>query len=429
MTRRPAIIFHGTPQNSTALNILLAALESRGETKKLDITMAVGRAAAAKAARAAADDGADVLVAWSYYSPDASRAARDLTWFRKRVTSPRVQHISGGPHATAEPRAVLADGFDLAALGEGELTLLELARALREQSPLTGGRGIAFLENSQYVSRGYGERIELDDFPPFPIEHRRLNPIEITRGCVYSCSFCQTPFLFKAKFRHRSVENITEHARIMAACGARYIRFLTPTSLSYGAEGEEPRLDRVEALLASVRSALGSKAHIYFGTFPSELRPEHVTPQALAMLKRYVSNSNLVIGGQSGSDRVLSANRRGHTRDDVVRAVRYCAEAGFLANVDFLFGLPGEEPDDVNATVSLAQELAALGARIHAHTFMPLPGTPTRDAPPGRMSSSTRLALDRLVAGGRAYGQWKEQALIARRLARARASAATLRAQ
>ena len=31
--------------------------------------------------------------------------------------------------------------------------------------------------------------------------------LEITRGCVYACSFCQTPFMFKARFRHRSVGN------------------------------------------------------------------------------------------------------------------------------------------------------------------------------------------------------------------------------
>jgi hypothetical protein len=38
--------------------------------------------------------------------------------------------------------------------------------------------------------------------------------------------------------------------------------------------------------------------------------------------------------------------------------------------------LPGEQPEDVDATVALMEKLAALGARVHGHTFMPLPGRP-----------------------------------------------------
>ena len=88
--------------------------------------------------------------------------------------------------------------------------------------------------------------------------------------------------------------------------------------------------------------------------------------------------------------------------------------------MDLIFGLPGERRDDVEASLRLAEELTELGARIHAHTFMPLPGTPTKDAPPGRLSISTRLRLERLLARGAVYGQWKQQIATARRLARAR---------
>ena len=71
-------------------------------------------------------------------------------------------------------------------------------------------------------------------------------------------------------------------------------------------------LGAVEALLAACREELGPTRRLYFGTFPSEVRPEHVSQEALAVLKKYVDNDNLIIGGQSGSDVVLKHSKRCH---------------------------------------------------------------------------------------------------------------------
>ena len=151
-------------------------------------------------------------------------------------------------------------------------------------------------DRGRLVTHGPGPRHPLDAFPPFNARHGKWNAIEITRGCVYACSFCQTPFAFKARFRHRSVADVAAHVRTMRKGGARYVRFLSPTALSYGSEDESVQLDAVEELLAATREALGEGGRIYFGTFPSELRPEHVTPEALAVLRRWVDNDVLVIG-------------------------------------------------------------------------------------------------------------------------------------
>jgi len=226
--------------------------------------------------------------------------------------------------------------------------------------------------------------------------------------------------MFKARFRHRSVANVRAHVDEMAKAGMRYVRFLTPTSLSYGATGTEPDLDAVEALLASVREGIGPEGKVYFGTFPSEVRPEHVSPRALAILARWVDNRSLVIGGQSGSDRVLTATRRGHGVAEVERAVRLCVEAGFRPDVDFLLGLPGESREDREASMKLAEELVAMGARIHSHAFMPLPGTPLRDDAPEAIEPETMLRMARLESQGRAYGQWRKQLVTAQDLVRLR---------
>jgi radical SAM superfamily enzyme YgiQ (UPF0313 family) len=74
--------------------------------------------------------------------------------------------------------------------------------------------GIASLtSDGQLRKNGRAERIVLDDFPPFGPAHDRFGPIEITRGCIYACRFCQTPYFAGANFRHRSVANVREWAR------------------------------------------------------------------------------------------------------------------------------------------------------------------------------------------------------------------------
>src|SRR5262249_14887772 len=154
--------------------------------------------------------------------------------------------------------------------------------------------------------------------------------------------------------------------------------------------------------------------------FPSECRPEHVTREALAVLARWVDNDVLVIGGQSGSDRVLEATRRGHTTDDVVRAVENAIAMGFRPDGDFLFGLPGETRADRAPSIALAERIVGMGARVHTHASLPLPGTPLRDAVPEPIEDDVRAAVERLEGRGAAYGQWRKQVVAAADLVRRR---------
>ena len=71
------------------------------------------------------------------------------------------------------------------------------------------------------------------------------------------------------------------------------------------------------------------------------------------------------------------------------------------------------DPRSVNGATQanrrLAEALAAQGARVHAHAFMPLPGTPWAAAPPGEVDPDTAAWLARLEAHGAAHGQWRAQ--------------------
>jgi radical SAM superfamily enzyme YgiQ (UPF0313 family) len=138
--------------------------------------------------------------------------------------------------------------------------------------------------------------------------------------------FARRRSCFGGRFRHRSVGSVREHVRRMVSYELRDVRFITPSSLSYGSAGPEPDLDAVEEL-AGVRAELPPHGRIFFGSFPSEIRPEHVTPGAMRLLRRYVANDNIIIGAQSGSDRVLAAAGRGHDTGPVRDGVR-CGSPG-----------------------------------------------------------------------------------------------------
>ena len=386
MMQKPLLIFYYLPTSAYALNVLIGALEKFDLDLQTDIQLPRDLSELHRILDEQSTCQRKIVVFWSFFSAAFPTAVTHLAETISRTNGDNVIHIAGGVHASAEPQQTLSSGFDFVAVGEGEETIVGIARQLIAGRDISNVPGINYLENEVLMSAKPAKRIELDDFPPFAVRNRRFNPIEITRGCIYACKFCQTPFMFKAKFRHRSVNNVIKYVTIMRNLGMKDIRFITPTSLSYGSDDETVNLERVEELLSNIRSVIGADGKLFFGSFPSEIRPEHASPEAFRMLKKYIDNDNIIIGGQSGSERILDSSKRGHGVEDIERAVRYAVEGGFVPNVDFLFGLPGETNRDAQESINLADRLAEAGARIHGHTFMPLPGTPFKDDRPGTIS-------------------------------------------
>jgi B12-binding domain/radical SAM domain protein len=329
--------------------------------------------------------------------------------------SPRPLVVAGGPHPSARPGEVLHLGADAVVVGEGEEALPALlARVLAGEEP-AGLPGVAAMGGEGQVVQGPRARpIDLDAYPPLSVAHRRFGPIEITRGCPCACAFCQTSFLFGGQMRHRSVENAVHWVRRAMEQGYDYLRFVTPNAFAYQSEdnGHTANLEAIEHLLQEMAALVG-KERVYFGSFPSEVGPETVTPEAVTLVRQYCGNDNLLFGAQTGSERLLRTLHRSHTVADAYRATEIIVAGGLTPIVDIIFGLPGEEAEDVAATLRLMEELVAMGAVLHTHTFMPLPGTPLEDAPPGRVDPALHPLLDRLASQGHQIGQWRKQEELA----------------
>ncbi len=358
-----------------------------------------------------------LVVALSFATANLPQTAGLLRWLRDLRPGPFV--VAGGPHPSARAEEVLRLGADAVVVGEGEVALPDLLeRVLAGESP-EGMAGVAVLAEDGHLVRGPGRPpVELDAYPPLGVKHRRFGPIEITRGCPCACGFCQTSFLFGGRMRHRSVQEVVSWVRRAMDRGYSYVRFVTPNAFAYQSEdnGRTVNLDAIGQLLRGMAALVG-KDQVYFGTFPSEVGAETVTPKAVALVKRHCGNDNLLIGAQSGSDRLLQRVHRRHSVADVYRAVEVTVAGGLVPIVDVIFGLPGEEGSDLAATVRLMEDLATMGAVLHTHTFMPLPGTPLEDAPPGQVDPDLHPFLDRLASQGHQIGQWRRQEEIAIRQA------------
>jgi radical SAM superfamily enzyme YgiQ (UPF0313 family) len=199
--------------------------------------------------------------------------------------------------------------------------------------------------------------------------------------------------------------------------GFRRTWFLSPNALCYGGNGRRPNLERLEALLRET-TAIEGLEEVFFGAFPSEVRAEFVTADALRMMRHYVANKSIQIGLQSGSNRVLKAINRHHTVEQGLDAVRTAIECGFVPHVDMIFGLPGESPEDLKVSIETCHLLTEMGALIHGHMFMPLPGSDFEAVSPSRLGQQAKHELGELSRKGLMTGSWVHQEMLGKSLTR-----------
>ena len=414
----PWLVFLTDRQNLNSIAALVAALARCEDLRALPLHFVWrDRTAEREILRLARESTGPLWLALSFMTTARLRTAALVQSLRAQPeVAGRLFVIAGGPHPSGAPHEVLHDGADVVVQGEGERAFPELLVRLQSGRTLDDVPGLCRLEDGQLRCTPRTHPVDLEQYDPFSLQPERFAPLEITRGCPHSCHFCQTAFLYGGGVRHRSVPFLQEFVGRAITHGYDFLRFVTPNALGYGsADGIMIDLAQVEELLVTL-GRLIPRERIYFGTFPSEVRPENVSREALDLLKRCTANDSLLFGAQTGSPRLLATLHRGHTVDDVFRATRLTLDAGLQPIIDFIFGLPGETEEDVRATMRAIEDLTGMGGVIHSHTFMPLPGTPFAAAQPGRISAQYHATLDGLSSQGKHFGQWRKQEAIARRL-------------
>jgi len=296
--------------------------------------------------------------------------------------------VIGGPHACARWDE-LVHIADYVVVGEGEYTVPRLLQSIESGTPVPPG--VATASSFQPVDH----TVFLDGNPSFS-EYKGY--IEISRGCPYGCTYCQTPRIFGNTIRHRSIGSI-----VRLAHSFHDIRFLSPNALAYGTDGLHPDPRHIRSLLHELAKI--PDKDIFLGTFPGEIRPEFVSEEAVDLIARYCSNTRIHIGAQSGAESTLKRIRRGHTLSDVWRAIDHTTDAGFTPVVDIIVGFPDETDEELLATVSFCREVSKIGY-VHAHRFFSLPGTPLEGRVSRDLIPEVVSALGSLALSGRLTGSW-----------------------
>ena len=393
---RPFLIFRKTRANRYTLAALLGCLEGEGLAK--DFRLIIAGSLEELSTKAASGK---AIVGFSFMTPHLWEVKEEIEQLKSAAGKETV-FVAGGSHATGDPQGTLRLGFDFVFVGESERTLP------------------AFLHQFLYgrlpdapILIGEKDSGLFASYPPHSLVHRFFSPVEITRGCLYNCSFCQTPRIFGHSLCHRNPETLVRYLKEAIPYGYRQIAFISSNAFSYGARGlQGPNLTAMEELLNTCRQAgIGG---IHFGCYPSEVRPDWVHPEILQLVKRCCRNNTIVLGAQSGSDFLLSRLKRGHTAAQALAAARSIRQAGFMPHVDFVFGFPGETIEDRQLSLRLMEKMIGEhGAKIHAHTYLPLPGTPLFHEHPSRLDPDTKNELMNWERKKKLDGWWKEQETMA----------------
>ncbi len=409
-----SLAFRFIPQTRYSVAALLGALEVDPRLTSLKIRLLSSRHISLDVVAELARTG-PVTVAYSVMSTQRDFVIHEVERLRTRFNRSIIL-VAGGPHASAHPHDLIDAGFDYVVVGEGERVLPELMARLMNGEEVESIPGVVSQTSESHPTPRELPCIQLDDYPPFALGINVVGPIEVTRGCPFRCKFCATPFLTGGRVRHRSADNVAYWIQqAVTRRGFERVWFLSPNALSYGSHGRTVELERLEELLKKSTSVTSLKG-VFFGTFPSEVRPDFVSKRTLEVMRHYVANKTLQIGIQSGSERILEVTNRHHTVREGLEAVNTALDCGFVPHVDIIFGLPYEQMEDRRKTLDLCQTLIDTGAKIHGHVFMPLPGSEFEYMPPGHLDAETRAILGDLARRGLMTGAWMNQERLGMKL-------------
>ena len=193
--------------------------------------------------------------------------------------------------------------------------------------------------------------------------------ITIQTGCDNSCGFCIVPSVRGGEVSRPPAEIVAE-VEALARRGVIEITLLGQNVNSYGRDITR-RSPLFAELLRSVGAVEGIDRVRFTSPHPKDLRPE--TMAAMAETPAVCEQLHLPL--QSGSNRVLSAMRRGYTAERYLErlgAVR-AAVPDLAVTTDIIVGYPGETDEDFAATLDVVAEARYDGA--YTFIFSPRQGT------------------------------------------------------
>jgi tRNA-2-methylthio-N6-dimethylallyladenosine synthase len=213
----------------------------------------------------------------------------------------------------------------------------------------------------------------LSKFESLP-KRRKQGPsafLTVQEGCDKFCTYCVVPYTRGAEVS-RPWGAIVDEAKALVDAGAREITLLGQNVNAWQGEDANERQQGLDGLIRAL-DRLPELARIrYMTSHPNDVTDGLIA--AHADVEKLMPFLHLPV--QSGSDRILKAMNRSHTRDSYLATIdRFRAARPDIAlSGDFIVGFPGETDRDFEETLEL---IRAVGhAQAFSFKYSPRPGTP-----------------------------------------------------
>jgi tRNA-2-methylthio-N6-dimethylallyladenosine synthase len=207
--------------------------------------------------------------------------------------------------------------------------------------------------------------------------------VTVQEGCDKFCTFCVVPYTRGAEVS-RPAEKIAAEVRRLAASGVREVTLIGQNVNAYHGVGEDGRPVTLAWLLRKLAQVQGIARLRYTTSHPLDMDNDLIAVHG--DLPALMPSVHLPV--QSGSDRILAAMNRRHTRRhylDVIARLR-AVRSDLAFTSDFIVGFPGETEEDFRSTLSLVEEVGFAGA--YSFTYSPRPGTPAAEMEPAAAAES-----------------------------------------
>jgi len=242
------------------------------------------------------------------------------------------------------------------------------------------------------VDISFPEIEKFDNLPPARVEGCTAF-VSIMEGCSKYCSFCVVPYT-RGEEVSRPFDDVLTEAAGLAEQGVKEITLLGQNVNAYRGSMSDAEVADFALLLDYLAEVPGIERLRYTTSHPKDFSERLIG--AHARIPQLVSHVHLPV--QSGSDRVLSAMKRGYTALDyksIIRRLR-AARSDVAISSDFIVGFPGETDEDFEQTLQLVEDIGFDSS--FSFMYSPRPGTPAASLPNQVPQATKQARLARLQA-------------------------------